>query len=215
VSENANQETGSPEPIGMRGDPSPFEPSPQEADETSTPPRTGLRAPVVAALALAGTVLLAAAGLLAGGVHLAYSAAPRSTVTATSSVAAAPSIGALMSSTDPNAAADRLGAFAAETVTDSSSADAGPAGADGAAGVDGVDGAEGPPGADGADGAVGATGPAGFGLTVSDEPTQSVAIWSPDGTSYGVIVRNSGIYLQGPTTTQVWSDTSHFQIPVQ
>jgi hypothetical protein len=135
--------------------------------------------------------------------------AQAATVT-TAAVPPAPSIGALMSAPDPTVANnDRLGAFAAETPADVA------AGAEGPAGADGAEGPEGPEGPPGADGSVGATGPAGIGLTVSDEPTRSVSIVSPDGTSYRLIVRNDGIVLQGPTTSQIWSDTSHFQIPVQ
>jgi hypothetical protein len=61
---------------------------------------------------------------------------------------------------------------------------------------------------------VGATGPAGVGLAVvqdaSGTPT-AFAILSPDGVSYRLLVTDTGIFLQGPTTTQVWTDTSHFQ----
>jgi hypothetical protein len=139
-------------------------------------------------------------------------ATARAAVVATATVPAAPTIGALMSAPDPSLQIDRLGAFTAETTDSGSSDQQGPAGADGADGPEGPAGADGAPGADGS---VGATGPAGIGLTVSEEPTPSVSIVSPDGTSYRIVVTNDGIYLQGPTTTQVWSDTSHFQIPVQ
>jgi hypothetical protein len=125
--------------------------------------------------------------------------------------AALPSLGALMSSTGEAPQTDRLGAFAAETPADTSGDSEGAAGADGAAGIDGASGIDGVDGAPGADGATGATGPAGFGLTASEEPTPSVSVWSPDGLSYRIVVRNDGIFLQGPTTTQIWSDSSHLQ----
>jgi hypothetical protein len=108
----------------------------------------------------------------------------------------------------------------------------GPAGLDGTegvAGVDGVDGAAGLDGADGADGAdgeagpqgsvgatgpagsVGATGPAGLGFTVVDTDGGGFEFRSPDGVSYRIRISNNGIKFVGPTTTEVWSDTSHFQ----
>jgi hypothetical protein len=83
----------------------------------------------------------------------------------------------------------------------------GPAGADGTAGADGAAGAD---GVEGPQGSVGATGPAGIGLTMLDAPSGGMAVVSPDGTSYRLIVTNDGIILQGPTTTQFWSETSLF-----
>ena len=136
---------------------------------------------------------------------------------ATSTVAAAPTIGTLMSAGDPTLARDALGSFPAEdsSTADSSSGTGGAAGADGAEGPEGPAGADGAPGADGSVGATGPVGPAGVGLDVSTEPTRSVAVVSPDGTSYRIVVTDDGIYLQGPTTTQVWTDTSHFPTPAQ
>jgi hypothetical protein len=99
----------------------------------------------------------------------------------------------------------------------------GPAGPEGPAGIDGVDGADGADGADGetgpagedgadgADGSVGATGPAGIGLTAVDHDGGGFELQSPDGVSYRVHVTNSGIVFEGPSSTQVWSDSSHFQ----
>lgn len=114
-------------------------------------------------------------------------------------------------------------------------------GADGAPGADGVagaDGATGPEGSQGPDGSVGATGPAGSvgatgpagsvgatgpagsvgetgpagaGLTPVDSDGGGFELRSPDGVSYSIHVTNHGIIFQGPSTTEVWSDTSHFQ----
>jgi len=117
----------------------------------------------------------------------------------------------------------------------------GPAGADGAPGADGLPGADGAAGADGAEGpagpegpqgsvgatgpagsvgatgapgpqgSIGATGPAGIGLTPVEHDGGGYEIQSPDGVSYRIHVTNAGIVFEGPTTTQIWSDTSHFQ----
>ena len=93
-------------------------------------------------------------------------------------------------------------------------------GADGADGAPGADGAEGPAGpagprgsvgATGPAGSTGATGPAGLGLVAVDTGGGGVEMRSPDGVSYRIRVTNSGIVLQGPTTTETWNDTSHFQ----
>lgn len=103
----------------------------------------------------------------------------------------------------------------------------GPAGADGAAGVDGAagaDGAEGPAGSSGATGSVGATGsagatgsvgatgPAGLGLMPVAGDSGGLELVSPDGISYRIRVTNAGILFVGPTTSQLWTDSSHFQM---
>jgi hypothetical protein len=99
----------------------------------------------------------------------------------------------------------------------------GPAGPEGPAGVDGADGADGEvgpageagpageDGAGGADGSVGATGPAGIGLKVVEHDGGGFELQSPDGVSYRIHVTNSGIVFEGPSTSQIWSDSSHFQ----
>lgn len=160
-----------------------------------------------------GLVLVVALALaLTAGWRLPEPAPAHAASVATDTAPAGPSIGTLMSAADPTVTTDRLGAFAAETPT-TSSGEQGPAGLDGTDGIDGAEGPVGAQGATGATGSVGATGPAGFGLTMSEVPTASVSIVSPDGVSYRIVVTDDGIYLQGPTSTQVWSDTSHFQIP--
>jgi hypothetical protein len=115
---------------------------------------------------------------------------------------------------------DHSGAFAstvAETPATDESAAAGadgpegpegPAGADGADGIDGADGAEGP---QGVEGSVGATGPAGPGLVETEEDGGGLAVVSPDGASYRIVVTDLGIWFRGPTTSQFWADSSHFQ----
>jgi hypothetical protein len=102
----------------------------------------------------------------------------------------------------------------------------GAAGLDGAAGADGAVGADGPAGPEGPQGSLGATGPAGsagatgpagpvgpsgVGLTAVDHDGGGYEIMSPDGISYRIHVTNRGIIFEGPATTEVWSDTSHFQ----
>jgi len=81
----------------------------------------------------------------------------------------------------------------------------GPAGSVGATGPAGSIGATGPAGS------VGATGPVGIGLTLVDRDGGGFELQSPDGVSYRIHVTNQGIIFEGPTTTEVWSDTSHFQ----
>jgi hypothetical protein len=179
-----------------------------DAPSAMAPPWLGRGPWLLAGSGCAVLVILALAAFGSGG-RLTGPTSAQAAVAATA--APAPSLGALMSSTGEAAQTDRLGAFAAETPADTSGDGEGTAGADGAAGIDGANGIDGVDGAPGADGATGATGPAGFGLTASDEPTQSVSIWSPDGLSYRIVVRNDGIFLQGPTTTQIWSDSSHLQ----
>jgi hypothetical protein len=113
--------------------------------------------------------------------------------------------------------------------TDGTEGTEGPAGLDGAAGADGVDGAAGTDGTNGEDGeagpegpegsvgatgpagSVGATGPAGIGLTAVDRDGGGFEFRSPDGVSYRIHVTNTGIVFAGPTTTQVWSDSTRFQ----
>ena len=129
----------------------------------------------------------------------------------------------IMSGLDTSAATDSQAASetaevpaGAETVA---GVDGAP-GADGAAGVDGATGPEGPQGpegpagsvgATGPAGSIGATGPAGVGLTPVDHDGGGFEVQSPDGVSYRIHVTNQGIFFEGPTTTEVWSDTSHFQ----
>jgi hypothetical protein len=38
-----------------------------------------------------------------------------------------------------------------------------------------------------------------------------VEIQSPDGSSYRIRVTNAGIEFYGPTSKQVWTDSTHFQ----
>jgi len=100
-------------------------------------------------------------------------------------------------------------------------------GADGAAGADGAQGPEGPAGpagdqgpegpqgsvgATGPAGSVGATGPAGPGLTAVQDNGGGFALVSPDGVSYRIHVTNTGIRFEGPTTSEVWTDASHFSL---
>lgn len=93
----------------------------------------------------------------------------------------------------------------------------GPAGADGEPGADGeagpagVDGPAGAAGEIGPLGSVGATGPAGLGITAVEHDGGGFEIQSPDGVSYRIHVTNRGIVFEGPSTTEVWSDSSHFQ----
>ena len=98
--------------------------------------------------------------------------------------------------------------------TDIASADSGTTGVDGPEGPEGPQGEqgpEGPAGPEGEKGSVGATGPAGLGLAAVTEDGGGMSLVSPDGTSYRIVVTNSGIWLHGPTTNQLWSDSSHFQ----
>jgi hypothetical protein len=103
----------------------------------------------------------------------------------------------------------------------------GPTGPAGPAGIDGVDGADGEVGAAGEAGpagetgtvgqagpagSVGATGPAGAGVTAVDHDGGGFEIQSPDGVSYRIHVTNRGILFEGPSSTQVWSDSSHFAV---
>jgi hypothetical protein len=198
----------------------PDTPQAPQTSEPATPPSTFDRTRRLVLLGGVGlTACLAVVVVVAAGLGWKTTGPERSSAAAvaTSTVAAAPSIGTLMSAGDPTLSRDALGAFPAE---DSSTADSS-AGTGGAAGPEGPEGPEGPAGLDGAAGADGATGPRGpagadgVGLAVSTEPTPSVAVVSPDGTSYRIIVTNDGIYLQGPTTTQVWTDASHFPTPAQ
>ncbi|MDR3685596.1 MAG: hypothetical protein P4L93_01375 [Coriobacteriia bacterium] len=128
--------------------------------------------------------------------------------------------------TDASAATGAAaGAAGADGLDGAAGAD-GANGADGAAGADGATGPEGPQGpkgsigatgpagsigATGPAGSVGATGPAGAGLTAVSHDGGGFEFQSPDGVSYRIHVTNTGIYFEGPTTTEVWSDTSHFQ----
>jgi hypothetical protein len=90
----------------------------------------------------------------------------------------------------------------------------GPAGADGEVGPAGAAGPTGPAGAAGKTGpagSVGATGSAGAGLTPVEHDGGGYEIQSPDGVSYRIHVTNRGIVFEGPSGTEVWSDSSHFQ----
>lgn len=90
---------------------------------------------------------------------------------------------------------------------------AGLEGPEGPEGPAGADGAEGPQGPRGAKGSVGATGPAGLGLAVVTDDGGGLALTSPDGTSYRVVVTNTGIYFHGPTSNQTWRGTQS-QLPL-
>lgn len=104
---------------------------------------------------------------------------------------------------------------------------AGPTGPAGAVGLDGAEGAPGPAGPmgptgptgakgePGSPGSVGATGTAGIGLAPVEHDGGGFELVSPDGSSYRIHVTNSGIIFEGPTTKQVWSDSSHLQAQVR
>jgi len=111
----------------------------------------------------------------------------------------------------------------------------GPAGVDGASGLDGAPGADGvagtngetgpageqgPEGPAGPEGSVGATGPAGSqGATGAPGPGLAAVttngggfeLQSPDGHSYRIHVTDNGIVFYGPSSVQIWTDSTHFQ----
>jgi hypothetical protein len=170
------------------------------------------------ALTACAALVVTAVALRSGWRPGAHVPVARAASAATTSTPSASTIGAIMSDGDPTIWRDGLGPFASEESggsTDVAAATEGAAGADGAEGPMGPEGPAGAEGAAGADGSVGATGPAGIGLSMLEEPTSAVAVVSPDGTSYRVLVTNTGVVFQGPATTQTWSDTSHFQLPLQ
>ncbi|MDZ4169950.1 MAG: hypothetical protein U1E26_09910 [Coriobacteriia bacterium] len=139
-------------------------------------------------------------------------AVPRQHVGASSAHAAAspsteasPNVAALMA-IEADAHHEALAPFEAEGETGEAVVEesGGLEGPEGPAGLDGIDGVDGVDGVDGEEGPEGPAGPAGTGLVESTEPTGGVAVVSPDGTSYRVIVTDAGIFLQGPDGFQVW-----------
>ena len=136
---------------------------------------------------------------------------------------------AVLSAGQDSADASATGSGTASTAAAGPAGPEGPAGLDGAAGADGADGATGPEGpagpagdqgpagpegsvgATGPAGSVGATGPAGAGLTPVQDNGGGFALTSPDGVSYQIHVTNAGIRFEGPTTSETWTDTSHFE----
>lgn len=143
---------------------------------------------------------------------------------------ASPSLLAVLSA--GQASTDGSSATSGTSDTSAQTGPEGPAGADGAAGLDGAPGAdgaagpegpvgpEGPAGPQGSvgttgpagpEGSVGATGPAGLGLTATTDDGGGFELVSPDGKSYRIDVTNAGIWFDGPTTHEVWTETSHFE----
>ena len=164
----------------------------------------------IVALALClGAAVGAGAVMLTHGSPSSARASEAPTPPALASVTATDTLQALMSGVDappPPIAQDTT----AEVVAGPPGAD-GIDGVDGAPGADGADGPEGPEGPRGAKGSVGATGTAGIGLTPVGYDGGGYEIRSPDGNSYRIHVTNFGIVFQGPSSTQIWNDASHFQ----
>jgi hypothetical protein len=180
----------------------------------------------ISAAALGGVALVGVrhraglAGFVKRHVSSAVRATPADAASATTPTTSsdAEHLGALMA----GSVDDTAGAFDSTVAqsqdptlpTDVVATDSGVTGLDGPEGPEGPQGEqglEGPQGPRGSRGSAGATGTAGLGLAAVTQDGGGLSMVSPDGGSYRIVVTNSGIWFHGPTTSQLWNESTHFQ----